>query len=62
MFLCQATALFYASEEFKGDKEIVLAAVKACSVQLESASDDLKADPEVVAAAGVQHDLGSFTY
>jgi hypothetical protein len=58
----QATALFYAADKFKDDKEIVLAAVNACSVQFESVSETLKADPDVIAAAGVQQDLGSFTY
>jgi len=54
--------LFFAAKKFQADKEVVLAAVKSCGVQLESASEELKADPDVVAAAGVQHDLGSFSY
>jgi len=42
---------------------VVLAALKGCPVQFESVSClALRSDSEVVAAAGVQHDLGSFTY
>ncbi len=58
----EATALHFAADELKGDREVVLAAVRGCGVQLESAAEHLKEDPECVEAAGVQHDLGSFTY
>jgi hypothetical protein len=39
-------ALEFASDEFKGDKEVVLAAVKEDGDALEYADDSLKNDPE----------------
>ena len=40
-------ALGYASEELRGDREIVLAAVKEDWTMVQFASDELKNDPEV---------------
>ena len=58
----EATALFFAADELKADREVALAAVRGCGVQLESVAEGLREDAEVVEAAGVQHDLGSFKY
>ena len=44
-------ALQYASEELKGDREVVMAAIKHTSWALEYASEELKGDREVVMAA-----------
>ena len=45
------TALGYASAELRGDKEVVLAAVKQYGDALEYASAELRGDKEVVLAA-----------
>jgi hypothetical protein len=42
----------FASDVFKADREVVLAAVAQDGDALQFASDDLKADGEVVLAAG----------
>lgn len=51
----RAGALQYASDEFKADKSIVLAAVKENGYQLQYASPQLRADKEVVLAAASNH-------
>ena len=43
-------ALFYASSELRGDKEVVMAAVTQAGCALDYASDDLRGDKEVVMA------------
>ena len=45
------TAIEYASEELRADKEVVMAAVKNDGFALEYASDELKADKELVMLA-----------
>ena len=49
-------ALKWASDDLKGDREIVLTAVSQCWPALEWASDDLKGDKEVVLTAVSQKD------
>ena len=56
------SALHFASDELKRDKALVLEAVRSCGVQLQDAAYELRSDTAVMQAAGVQHDLGSFTY
>ena len=48
-------AFQYASEELKGDKEVVIAAANDDGYVLQSASEELKGDKEVVLAAVNQH-------
>jgi len=50
-------ALKYASEELKGDREVVLLAVTQDGFMLYHASEELKRDREVVLAALAQHEL-----
>ena len=44
-------ALEFATEELKGDREIVLAAVSKSGVALQFATEELKGDREIVMAA-----------
>jgi hypothetical protein len=44
-------ALFFASDELRGDREVVMAAVAQNGRALEHASDEFRGDREVVMAA-----------
>ena len=53
--------LQYASEELKGDREVVLAAVNQIGDALQYASEELQSDKEVVIAA-INQSINSFRY
>ena len=46
-------ALYFASADLKGDKEVVLAAVEEYGGALQFASEDLQADEDLRRAAGL---------
>ena len=52
---------FFASEELRGDDEIVLSAVEQYGMALEYASKELKGDCKIVLAA-VQQNVRAFEY
>ena len=54
------SALQYASDELKNDKEIVMAAVAQNGSALQYASDELKKDQEIQAACKQSTGFGGF--